>query len=474
MHSRFHHAVQSLVVLLTRYPVQTLILWTMLTGIAGYGLRYLKFDFSPESVYSGQDQEIAFCEAHKQLFRFEDSQCLVVLESTDGRSLARADCMNWLREVGDKAREIDGVQGVTSLMTLQRPQIRLDGDRDALSDQLEWVQLVSPRDLASQEQLDDRLRRLPLLNDLLISEDRQLLLLLISDGSESTSMDGIRPRVAAIEQLLNQIQPPTGTRIRLSGVPPIRVDIIRSLQADQRLMVPLCTIVFIVLAIRIFRSISVTAISLFAVGSSVLMTVGIMGWTNQTFNLLSNVVPPLSLIIAAANSVHIVSRLQVVLLNNPVERVTSRSAEIAAAVQKVIGEMMVTCFLTLATTAIGFGSLWLAKSELLQSLAVQAVNCHDLQLLLPADRSRKRLTLTVTLWFDDHHNQFPHNQFPHSRTQRSLPKQQANRLRNLRLDSGADTPLVDSKSQTHHRFPHCDLHCVSVLDTRNANQCVHV
>ncbi len=238
MHSRFHLAVQSLVALLTRYPVQTLILWSILTGITGYGpaISEIRFFTGIRLFRAGSGNCILRSPQATLSFRRQSVPGSTRIH--DGRSLARTDCMNWLREVGDKALGINGVQGVTSLMTLQRPQIRLEGDRDAISDQLEWVQLVSPRDLASQEQLDDRLRRLPLLNDLLISEDRQLLLLLISIDPNQRSMHEIRPRVAAIEQLLAQVQPPEGTRIRLSGVPPIRVDIIRSLQADQRLMSP--------------------------------------------------------------------------------------------------------------------------------------------------------------------------------------------------------------------------------------------
>ncbi len=350
---------------LTESPRLCLLGWLLFTVAAGTGLYKLRFDFSPESVYSGQDEAVEFCEAHKRLFRFEDSQCLVVLESTDSRDLLRPDCLRWISDFGNGAKGVSGVTGVTSLVTLERPQLTDADSSGPTAGSIEWVPVISARDLVSESRLEDRLQRLPLLNDLLISADRRLLLVLVSLDPSGRQMETVRPRVEAIEQLLEEIPAPAGTRALLTGVPQIRVDIIRSLQNDQKLMVPLCTTAFVLLALLMFRSVQITAVSLFAVGSSVLITVGLMGWTGQTFNLLSNVVPPLSLIIAAANSVHIVSRLQVVL--------GTSNMPVASAVRSIMAEMTVTCFLTLATTAVGFGSLWLAKSELLQTLATQAV-----------------------------------------------------------------------------------------------------
>ena len=362
---------QNPISLLARKPRLALLLWLSVSAIATSGCLWLKFDFSPESVYSGQDEAVEFCNHHKQLFRFEDSVCMVVLQSTDSESLVRTDCLEWVKQLGLEAAKIPGVVEVSSLLTLRKPRVDLDAivssrttiiDRDDL---LSWGPLVTESDLSSEAAIQDRLDRLPLLNDLLISNDRTLLLTVIALDPERRGISMISPPVSAIEDLLNRLPLPKNTRTHLSGVPPIRVDIIRSLEADQKVMVPICATLFLIVSVIMFRSIPITFVSLLAVLLAVGNAVGLMGWTGQPFNLLSNVVPPLALIIAAANSVHIVSRFQSLL--------RSSDGSVEETVTEVMSEMAVTCFLTLATTAIGFGSLLLARSTLLQTLGMQAV-----------------------------------------------------------------------------------------------------
>ncbi len=356
--------------LLAHYPRTALLLWLLVSAAATTGCLWLRFDFSPESVYSGQDEAVDFSNRHKRMFRFEDSVCLVILQSTDSRSVIRADCLDWIREFGNQVQTIAGVQQVSSLLTLRKPRVNLDAVLRRQSDNstdavLNWSPLISFADLADDEVLQDRLDRLPLLNDLLISSDRTLLLTAVALDPEFRGVAKITPPVTAIEQLLASLPYPENTRSHLSGVPPIRVDIIRALQADQYVMVPICATLFLIISVVMFRSMLVTAISLMSVLMAVGTAVGLMGWMGQPFNLLSNVVPPLALIIAAANSVHIVKRFQSLLFESsePTLKITIQ----------VMSEMSVTCFLTLATTAIGFGSLLLARSVLLQSLATQAV-----------------------------------------------------------------------------------------------------
>ena len=361
---------QRLIFLLAHHPRTALLLWLLLSSFATLGCLWLRFDFSPESVYSGQDEAVDFSNRHKQLFRFEDSVCLVILQSTDTRPVIRAECLEWIREFGTRVQAIAGVQQVSSLLTLRKPRVNLDAvlrrhSDNSVDDLLHWSPLISLADLADDEVLQDRLNRLPLLNDLLISNDRTLILTAVALDPEFRGVSKITPPVTAIEQLISSLPCPDNTRAHLSGVPPIRVDIIRALQADQYVMVPICAALFLVISVIMFRSTLVTAISLLAVLLAVGTAVGLMGWMGQPFNLLSNVVPPLALIIAAANSVHIIKRFQASLSDSsePVLNTTIR----------VMDEMSVTCFLTLATTAIGFGSLLLARSVLLQSLAIQAV-----------------------------------------------------------------------------------------------------
>ncbi|MEZ6129292.1 MAG: MMPL family transporter [Planctomycetaceae bacterium] len=319
----------------------------------------LRVDFSPEQVYVGHGNAVEFCEQHKRLFRFEDSLALVLLEATDNRTLLRQDCLLWMQQFAADARKLDGVRDVTSLVTLQRPRIALSGD-----DRVTWVPLFSDQFYDDPDYLQQRLQNVPLLNDTLVSKDQGLLMTLVDLDPADRTIATLTARVSAIEHLLEKLPPPSTTQTFISGVPAIRVDVIRSIVNDQRRMVPVCSALFLLMSLLIFRSPVVTGLSLFGVLSSVALTLGLMGWLGITFSVMSNMIPALVLIIGAANNVHILSRFQVEMRQNPAD------ANICALL--TMKEMAHTCFLTLATTAIGFGSLVIAEADLLKSLAIQA------------------------------------------------------------------------------------------------------
>jgi len=322
------------------------------------GAVWIRVDFSPEQVYVGNGDAVEFCEAHKQLFRFEDSLILVLLESTDEQSLLRADCLRWLREFAAAAEQLDGVRNVTSIATLQRPRISLNGDG------VTWAPLFSEQLYDDADYLQRSFERIPLLNDTLVSSDQRLMMTLIDVDPQDRTISKATERIQAVEDLLAKLQSPEGTQTFVSGVPAIRVDVIRSIIADQVRMVPVCTALFLLVSLLMFRSPVVTGLSMLAVLLSVALTLGLMGWLGVTFSVMSNMIPVLVLIIGAANNVHILSRFQVEMRQN--------KADVATCALITMQEMGSTCFLTLATTAVGFGSLMLAEADLLKSLAIQS------------------------------------------------------------------------------------------------------
>ncbi len=340
-------------------PKSSLLVVFVVTALIGMGALRLRIDFSPEQVYVGQDDSVEFSEEHKRLFRFEDSIVLVVLESTDGQSLLREDCLRWLQKIADKSRQLEGVRGVTSIVTLERPRIRLRGEQ-----KVEWTPLLPEAFYADKELLTKQLARIPLLNDMLVSSDHQLMMTLVDLNPEDRTIDKATARVDAIQQVIAGFPLPAGTTTFTSGVPAIRVDVIRSIVKDQMQMVPICSALFLMVSLMMFRSITVTTLSLFSALAAVALTMGLMGWFGMTFTVMSNVIPALLLIIGAANNVHILSRFQI--------EVGQSGNDLKTCAKNTMMEMSKTCFLTLATTAIGFGSLYLARADMLKLLALQS------------------------------------------------------------------------------------------------------
>lgn len=380
---------------LIRRPKLTLLAMLCLTSVAGLGILRLRIDFSPEQVYAGQDHAVEFCERHKQLFRFEDSLILVVLESTDQRDLLREDCLLWLDRFASAAGQVRGVRNVTSVVTLESPRLAVNAESG-----FDWRPWLAQSQFGNREYLLRQMDRMPLLNDTLISGDHRLLLTLVDLHPDERSIRKATGQIRTIQELLDRNPPPDGTSTFLSGVPAIRVDVIDSIVVDQKRMVPVCATLFLIVSLCMFRSLKVTLLSVFSALATVALTVGLMGWLGVTFSVMSNAIPALLLIIAAANNVHILSRFQVE-LRRSADAGTAPDA--AACTLATMREMSHTCLLTLATTGIGFGSLLIARADLLQSLAIQAASgmacCYfSLMIVMPptlvlcADRLRPRVT----------------------------------------------------------------------------------
>ena len=391
--------------LLIAKPKTALIVVFVLTAIVGSGALRLRIDFSPEQVYVGNNTAVEFCEAHKRLFRFEDSIVLVLLEATDDRSLLREDCLQWMKQFAEQSREVDGVRDVTSIITLRRPRVSLRSGPD-----ISWLPLFAEDQYSNSELLQKRIRQLPLLNDMLISNDQQLLMTLVELDPDDRTIATATQRVSSIERVLQKTELPPATRTFISGVPAIRVDVIRSILEDQVRMVPLCSALFLIVSLLIFRSPLITGLSLFSVLTAVVLTIGLMGWCGIPFSVMSNIIPTLVLIIGAANNVHILSRFQVevracrkkLLLPSGRQgnsehqiktafkppRMGGSGTDYASCARTTMREMSRTCFLTLATTGIGFGSLLIAQADVLKSVAIQAAVgmacCYvSLMLVLP-------------------------------------------------------------------------------------------
>ena len=357
-------------------PAFSLIAVTIATAVLAAGALLLKIEFSPDQVYVGRDGEVEFSEQHKQQFRFEDTLVLVLLQDTSDKSLVRPDCLKWARQFSTAAAKLPSIRAVTSLTTLSRPRINLSSE-----DSLQWLPLLPEEYDSDQEVLQERLKRLPLLNDMLISSDQSLLLTLIDLEPSQRQVALATGHIQNIEGILEAMPSPKGTRTLITGVPAIRVDVIRSIVADQIQMVPVCSGLFLLVSLLMFRSPVVTGLSLLCVLSAVAWTIGLMGWTGSVFSVMSNVIPSLILIIAAANSVHIISRFQGIcqtqFSNSKTEAddhsvSASDDAIYRSAVLQTMQEMSGTCFLTLATTAVGFGSLAVARADVLKALAFQS------------------------------------------------------------------------------------------------------
>ncbi len=340
---------------LVRHPWITLFVLMALTAVAGLSASRAQFDFTPQALFASRDDMVAFSEQAKARFGYEDSRLLVVLEATGTRDVLDGELLTWQTRVAEQLAAIPRVERIDSVPTLKVPQLDLIGGVD-----------VRPapviQELPVSKESEDRIRRLmdrsKMVEGSLLSHDRRV-------GAMFIVFDPAARDVASMQALVKQVQetfasrpPPSDYRLHYTGLPGVRVSVVNDLMADQSFLFPLAGLLFLVTLAVIFRNIAGILIPMTAVMIGLTWTVGIVAFTGEAFNIVTNVLPILVLIIGVSNAIHLVVRYT--------EEWQEANGNAREATRRTITHMFVPCLLTLVTTALGFLGLATARSRVLQ------------------------------------------------------------------------------------------------------------
>jgi predicted RND superfamily exporter protein len=157
--------------------------------------------------------------------------------------------------------------------------------------------------------------------------------------------------------------PPRGAALHAAGIPHLRAAIQDAMLADQTFLVPLSVLVCVLLLYASFRWTAGVVLPIAMVGLTAASVLGLMALFGEPLSILMNTLPTLLIIMGIGEAVHVVSRY--------VEE-SRRASDRVEASRRAIRKLMVACFLTSFTTAVGFGSLIVAQTEMLRRFGVVA------------------------------------------------------------------------------------------------------
>ena len=282
-------------------------------------------------------------------FGSDDNDCVLVIEADDVFSPS---AVRVLRAIVTDLRGIEGVESVHSL-----------ADAVTFADGPLPRMLLPAADASPEAYETARTRALrhPLLKGQLLSEDARTTLVLVRLAGGSLSAAEIEPRVAAIRQIAAHHTRDTHVRVRLTGLPPIRVEVVKLLRAEQLRFGAVGSLLGLAMAILIFRRAAAVCIVLCPVMLGTFWTLGALGLAGEKINLLNNVLPTLVMVIAFSDAVHLVFDMR---------RSRAAGASPREAARSAIRHLVVPCGLTSLTTAIGFCSLAAGRLDIIQRLGL--------------------------------------------------------------------------------------------------------
>ena len=221
---------------------------------------------------------------------------------------------------------------------------------------------ILPSRNASEERFQQaklRAREHPLVLGQLLSEDAKTTLLMVeidwlyvTDDADCTDL--LRDTAAEAVSAFPNVQ----MKFRVTGEVPIRLSRAASTRENEFKYQAIGYTIAVLFALVLFRGLSAVFIVALAPTLGVFWTLGalhLIGWDDNPFN--SVIVPVLLCMVGFTDGVHMMVQIR---------KHRSEGMSAADAAKKSIREVGLACWLTSLTTAIGFGSLVLARHEVVQ------------------------------------------------------------------------------------------------------------
>ncbi|MBX9792434.1 MAG: MMPL family transporter [Pirellulales bacterium] len=337
-----------LITLVTGHRRLVLLAVAVLSAISLFGLTRLKFDDDPRNFFKTNDEQFRRLETLFADFGSDDNDCVLVVEAPrifDPASIAALD------KLVSQCRQIKGVDQVLSLFDARR-----DGPGRTM------LPLVpkpgSPQD--AYDRAEQRAMKNPLAAGQIISRNGQTTLVVVRLAGQNLGLEEIAPVVHELQHIKTAMTT-SDWRVRLTGVPAIRYEIIRNVEDGMLRFNLVAAVLSTALAWLLFRRASAVVIVMAAPLFGSLWVIGLLELSGISINALTSIVPTLVLVIGLTDSVHFLVDIR----HWRAEGLDRRAAAIAA-----VRQVGVASGLTSVTTAIGFLSLAVARADIIRTFGL--------------------------------------------------------------------------------------------------------
>lgn len=336
-----------------RGPVLVLLGVTVLG--AGSGLSRLKADFTPQDLFRTYQEQRQIQETFRDVFGDTESALVVLVEA---RNVLDRKPLQYIHELSQALGEwpvVDRVESLTASSFAQE-----GAGRELIVGPVVSGDTVDKSEVDALRRL---VRRSRVIEGRLVSPSRRLAAVVLMLKPGLGRVQTLTPIVDDLEAHLAEAPPPPGVAARVGGLPHIRVKIVDQFREDQFRLLPLCLLVSLLILWLSFRWLAGAALPAMAVLMAVAIGMGTMGWVGEPVSILSQMVPTLIIIIGMSDSIHLISRY--------LETIRRRGPGRAAG-REATRSMALACLLTSVTTAVGFASLVVSGTGLLQRFGVTA------------------------------------------------------------------------------------------------------
>lgn len=340
--------------LLLRNRIPILLLLLALTGFMAYQGQFIKISYQFSRLLPEEDSTQVAYDRFRERFNQVGNTIVIGTDSLD--VFAPQGYAIWSR-LQDSLAAVEGVSSVLSplnVFNLRR--------NDSLQ-KLEYYRLDAGPKGQYLDSVGAVFNQLPFYHSLLRSPDGEMPLMMVQIGSNRLYKKELLSIVKAVQAQVQTTEARTGRDFKISGLPHLRMANTEKVSRELFLMIGLALAVTAVIFLLFLRSAAATVISLGVVTLGVVWSFGLIALFGYPISMLSSLVPTLVIIIGVPNCIFLINKFHIEYRDH---------GNRVLALVRVVRKIGAATFLTNATTALGFASLILTDSVVLQQFGVIA------------------------------------------------------------------------------------------------------
>ena len=323
------------------------------TGIMGYYATKVELEYQLQRLAPKNDPDLIAYQKFQNTFGMDHNK-VVIGFTTD--KLFELKHFKQYHRMCDSIGKIHGVRSLLSPSHLY--SLTLDtGGKFQMNPFINQVPTTQPElDSLHALFLDMKFYQGLLYND----ETKASLMVIVLDDKVMDSEQRVT-LIQDIQRRAEQFGVEVGAEAHLGGLPYVRTEMATSVKSELVMFTVVAFLVTAILILLFFRSFSTLAIAILFIAIGVIVMFGVSGFLGYKINLLTGTLPPLLVVIGVQNAVYLI---------NKYHEEYRKHKNKAKALSRIISRVGVATFLINFTTAVGFGTFYFTKTQILEQYGV--------------------------------------------------------------------------------------------------------
>jgi predicted RND superfamily exporter protein len=301
----------------------------------------ISIDTDPENMLSASQPDRVFHNRVEDRFVLHDAVVVGVVNDDHPNGIYNPESLGALHAVSESILGMDGVIPPDLMSLAEVDNISQEGPGTI---RFEWMMKEAPGTAAQALAIREKVERLPLLMDTLVSGDGKAAAIYVPIESKDLSY-----RIAGDIRELAAAQP-GGDTWHITGLPVAEDTFGHDMFVQMGISAPLAGLMIFLLMLYFFRSPRLVIAPMLVAMATVIITMGLLIGAGFTVHIMSSMIPIFLMPIAVVDSVHIMSEFA---------DTWRPGDDPKAVISKVLEHLFTPMLFTSLTSAVGFASLLL-------------------------------------------------------------------------------------------------------------------